>query len=32
MIENLRDFKIIKSSEEDKIFFFGIIDILTEFK
>ncbi|CAD8134016.1 unnamed protein product [Paramecium pentaurelia] len=31
MIENLRDFKIIKSIEEDKLFFFGIIDILTEF-
>lgn len=32
MIENLKDFKIIKSIDGDKIYFFGIIDILTEFK
>lgn len=32
MIENFKDLKIIRSCDEDKIFFFGIIDILTEFK
>ncbi|CAK70944.1 unnamed protein product (macronuclear) [Paramecium tetraurelia] len=31
MIANANDIKIIKSNDQTKIFFFGIIDILTEF-